>query len=253
MKVSKEDIIGVVTALEYWFGERDRAAERQQWYDDLATIAKRVESIPGATGEILEPQGVDRVPRLKITWDHEKYPLDGLGLRGRTLDGEPRVMLDDNSATENSIAIDPFQLQPGEASKVGDAVVAALLISAQAEPVPVRPPALEIAGNWELRVDLQHASRIHRLALQQSGNQLAGHQQSERFDGPVKGAIEADAIRFSFDGRHDASNISFVFEGTVRNGSMAGTVAVGAASDSSNGPVNRSQFGSGEWEARRVA
>src|SRR5712672_1621273 len=63
MKVSKEDIIGVVTALEYWFRGRDRVAERQQWYDDLAIIADRVTTIPGAKGEILEPQGVDRVPR----------------------------------------------------------------------------------------------------------------------------------------------------------------------------------------------
>jgi L-seryl-tRNA(Ser) seleniumtransferase len=253
MKVSKEDIIGVVTALEYWFGGRDRVAERQQWYDDLAVISERLTSIPGAKGEILEPQGVDRVPRLKVIWDREKYPLDGLGLRGRVLDGEPRVMLDDNSATENSIAIDPFQLQPGEAAQVGDAIVAALLISAQAEPVVVCPPALEITGNWEVRVDLQHGSRVHRLALQQSGNDLAGHQQSERFDGPVNGAIEANVIRFTFDGRHDASNISFRFEGTVQNGAMSGTVHVGAASDTSSGIVNRSQFGSGEWQARRVA
>ena len=35
MKVSKEDIIGVLAALEYWFGERDDAAERQKWDDDL--------------------------------------------------------------------------------------------------------------------------------------------------------------------------------------------------------------------------
>jgi len=52
--------------------------------------------------------------------------LDGPTLRQAVLDGEPRVMLDDNSATGNSIAIDPFQLQPGEAAQVGDAVVAAL-------------------------------------------------------------------------------------------------------------------------------
>src|SRR5438270_13342590 len=48
MKVSKEDIIGVVTALEYWFGERDTAAERQKWYEDCRVIADRVAAIPGA-------------------------------------------------------------------------------------------------------------------------------------------------------------------------------------------------------------
>ena len=123
MKVSKEDIIGVIAALEVWFGERDEAAERKRWDDDCATIAARVAQIPGVTSEVIEPAGVDRVPRLKIIWNREKYPLDGLGLRNRVLDGEPRVMLDDNSATENSIAVEPFQLQPGEAQQVGDAVV----------------------------------------------------------------------------------------------------------------------------------
>src|SRR5919202_2750760 len=69
MKVSKEDIIGVVAALEYWFGERDENAERRKWDADLATIAGRFGAIDGAHGEIIEPpQGVDKVPRLKIVW-----------------------------------------------------------------------------------------------------------------------------------------------------------------------------------------
>jgi D-glucosaminate-6-phosphate ammonia-lyase len=253
MKVSKEDIIGVVTALEYWFGERDEAAERQKWYEDCATIAARVASIPGAKGEIVEPQGVDKVPRLKIVWDRDKYPLDGLALRHRVLDGEPRIMLDDNSASESSIAVDPFQLQPGEAAQVGDAVVAALLISAQAEPAPARRPALEIAGEWELRVDFLQGSRTHRLALEQQGGNLAGHHKSAEFEGPVEGALDGDAIRFSFGQRYEASNLSYRFEGRVKNGSMGGTVHLGAASDQNSGIVNKSQFGAGEWQARRVA
>jgi hypothetical protein len=34
---------------------------------------------------------------------------------------------------------------------------------------------------------------------------------------------------------------------------MSGTVALGAASDQNSGLVNRTQFGTGEWSARRVA
>src|SRR5205823_11687673 len=65
MKVSKEDIIGVITALECWFGERDPAAERQKWYDDCAVIADRLTQFDGVRGEVIEPEGVDRVPRLR--------------------------------------------------------------------------------------------------------------------------------------------------------------------------------------------
>ena len=253
MKVSKEDIIGVVTALEYWFEERDTAAERQKWYDDCAAIGERVARLDGVHGEIMEPEGVDRVPRIKIAWDRARFPLDGLTLRQRALDGEPRVMLDDNSATDNSIAVDPFQLQPGEAAEVGDAVVAVLRSAMRAKPASTRPPTAPIAGDWELRLDFLHGSLTHRLALEQHGSELAGHQRSAQFEGPVSGALNGDTVRFSFGGRYDASNLSYRFEGRVSDGAMAGTVELGAASDSSNGIVNRSQFGSGAWQAHRVA
>ena len=253
MKVSKEDIVGVLAALEYWFGERDVEVERRKWAEDCATIAARVSQIPGATSEIIEPAGVDRVPRLKIVWDRERYPLDGLGLRNRVLDGEPRVMLDDNSAIGNSIAVDPFQLQPGEAQQVGDAVVAALLVSAQAERVPTHAPALTVAGNWELRVEFLQGARTHRLNLEQKGADLSGHQKSAQFDGPVEGALDADIVRFSFEHRYEASKLSYRFEGRLKDGAMEGTVMLGAASDQNGGVVNRSQFGAGEWRAKRVA
>jgi L-seryl-tRNA(Ser) seleniumtransferase len=253
MKVSKEDIIGVLAALEYWFEERDPDAERRKWDEDCGIIAKRIAQIPGATSEIVDPSGVDRVPRLKIAWDRERYPLDGLALRQRVLDGEPRVMLDDNSATAGSIAVDPFQLQPGEAEQVGNAVVAALLVSAQAERVAAHAPSLTIAGNWELRVAFLQGARVHRLNLEQRGADLTGHQKSAQFDGPVEGAIDAGIVRFSFEQRYEASRLCYRFEGTLKDGARAGTVVLGAASDQNGGIVNRSQFGAGEWQAKRVA
>src|SRR5215468_3768837 len=66
MKVSKEDVIGVLAALEYWFEERDQAAESQKWYDDLSIVAERVGRMPGVRGEVIEPEGVDLVPRLRV-------------------------------------------------------------------------------------------------------------------------------------------------------------------------------------------
>src|SRR5580700_3096198 len=149
MKVSKEDVNGVIAALEVWFEERDEAAERHKWDEDCAIIAERVARLDGVHGEVLEPEGVDRVPRLKIVWGRARFPLEGLALRQRVLEGEPRVMLDDNSATEDSIAVDPFQLEPGEAAQVGDAVVAALRASLRAAPQPTRPAGILVAGDWE--------------------------------------------------------------------------------------------------------
>ena len=241
MKVSKEDVIGVLTALEHWFGERDADAERHKWDEDCATIAARVAQIPGAISEIVEPAGVDRVPRLKITWDRERYPLDGLALRGRVLDGEPRVMLDDNSATGNSIAVDPFQLQPGEANQVGDAVVAALLVSAQAERAHAHAPALTIAGNWELRVEFLQGARTHRLNLEQKGADLTGHQKSAQFDGPVEGALEADTVRFSFEQRYEASKLSPIASRAGSETARWRAPSMLGATSSQNGGISQPQ------------
>jgi D-glucosaminate-6-phosphate ammonia-lyase len=251
MKVSKEDIIGVLTAVEHWFEERDHAAERQQWYDDLAVITERVEKLSGVGGKVLEPSGVDRVPLLRISWESQ-YMLDGLELRQRVLDGEPRIMLDDNSATENSIEIDPFQLQLGEAVRVGDAVTAVLREARSGKAAPVLSPSVAIAGDWELHVDFLQGSRVHRLNIEQRGADLSGHQRSAWFEGPVSGRLSGDLVQFSFNQRYEGSNISYLFDGTVRDGQMKGTVALGAATDHHAGIVNRSQFGTGQWQASRV-
>src|SRR5690349_20274354 len=60
MKVSKEDIVGVIAALEHWFGSRDPAAERKKWDADLARIAERLTQLDGVSGRFEEPRGVDR-------------------------------------------------------------------------------------------------------------------------------------------------------------------------------------------------
>jgi uncharacterized pyridoxal phosphate-dependent enzyme len=252
MKVSKEDIVGVLTAVEHWFEERDHAAERQKWYDDLAVIAERIGALHGAGGEIIEPSGVDRVPRLRVYWDRWQYPLAGLALRQRVLEGEPRIMLDDNSATENSIDIDPFQLQPGEAAQVGGAIAAVLREAGKAAPATQRLPAAEIAGNWELRVDFLQGSRTHWLDIEQRGAELAGHQRSTQFEGPITGWLSGDQIQLSFSSRYEASTICYFFDGEIRDGKMSGTAMLGAASDQNHGIVNRSQFGSGRWRASRL-
>jgi D-glucosaminate-6-phosphate ammonia-lyase len=251
MKVSKEDVIGVLTAVEYWLEERDEAAELRHWHEDLQTIARHVASVPGVGSEVIEPTGVVRVPVLRARWDG--IALDGIGLRQRLLDGNPRIMIDDTTATANSITIDPFQFQPGESAAVGKAIAAALT-AARALPIATEPaPALDLSGEWTVRVRFMHGERLHRLRLQQQGKNLSGSQESEQFAGKVIGSLTAQNIRMEFEARHEGSAIAYRFEGTVDADRMTGEVALGSATDSHRGPVNLSQFGKGQWQAQRSA
>ena len=251
MKVSKEDVIGVLTAVEYWLEERDEAAELRHWHDDLAVIAGQVATVPGVTSEVIEPKSVVRVPALRVHWDG--IALDGMGLRQRLLDGTPRIMTDDTSATANSITIDPFQFQPGEAAEVGQAIAAVLAAARTLRPAQEPAASIDLSGNWNVRVQFLHGERTHKLRLQQHGRELTGSQQSDQFEGNVIGKLTAEHVLMEFETRHEGSAIAYRFEGKVSDGKMAGEVLLGSATDNHRGPVNLSQFGKGQWQAMRSA
>jgi D-glucosaminate-6-phosphate ammonia-lyase len=251
MKVSKEDVIGVLTAVEYWLKERDEAAELRGWQADLQDIARHVAQVPGVASEVIEPAGVVRVPVLRVRWSN--VALDGLGLRQRLLEGTPRIMIDDTSATANSVNIDPFQFQPGEAVQVGKAISTALTEARSVMPGSDPAPLIDLSGEWSVRVKFLHGERLHRLVLQQRGSQLTGSQESEQFTGKVIGKLTARNVRLEFEARHEGSAIAYRFEGKVDSDRMTGEVLLGSATDNHRGPVNLSQFGKGQWQAQRAA
>jgi D-glucosaminate-6-phosphate ammonia-lyase len=250
MKVSKEDVIGVLTAVEYWLEERDETAELQRWHDDLQEIVRRVAEVPGVSSDVIEPSGVVRVPALRVRWNG--IALDGMDLRTHLLEGTPRIMIDDTAATANSVVIDPFQFQPGEAAEVGKAIAAALAAARLLEPTKEPPPVIDLSGEWSLRVQFLHGQRLHRLRLRQQGSHLTGSQESEQFAGTVVGRLTARNIVMEFEARHEGSAIAYRFEGSVNADSMTGEVLLGSATDSHRGPVNLSQFGKGQWQAERA-
>jgi len=251
MKVSKEDVIGVLTAVEYWIEERDEAVELQHWHDDLQDVARQVAEVPGVTSEVIEPSGVVRVPVLRIQWNG--IPLDGMGVRQRLLDGEPRIMIDDNSAVANSVTIDPFQFEPGEAAEVGKAIATVLKAARSVQPAKEAGTALDLSGEWSVRVQFLYGERVHKLRLRQQGTQLSGSQDSEQFAGPVSGILQDSAIIMQFEARHEGSVLAYRFEGKVDADRMTGNVHLGSGTDGHRGPVNLGQFGDGQWQAQRLA
>jgi D-glucosaminate-6-phosphate ammonia-lyase len=252
MKVSKEDVIGVLTALEIWFEHRDPIAELRRWNGDLATIGRWLD-LPGVNAEIIAPGGVVRVPRLRVSWDVGKISLSGETLRLRLLDNEPRIMLDDMATTENSFQIDPFGLQPGEADQVGRAVATALNAPvAAAKPSPLMS-GTEVSGRWDIDVSFLRGERKHRIDLQQQDGVLAGLQTSYQFEGPVTGSVEGDRVHLLFSAWHEGTMIAFRLDGTVTDGQMQGDVTLGSANHQHQGPINLAQFGGGRFHGTRTA
>ncbi len=251
MKVSKEDIIGVVTALEYWVGERDHPGERKQWAAQLDTIAKKVSAVAGVEAKVRPPSGGVKVPRLVISWDRAKIAQGGLDIRQRLLDGEPRIMLDDMEATDHSVVVDPFNMVKGEAELVGDAIARALA----AKPVAVSAPApsVKVEGKWDVTIDFGDGPATHRLELTQSDAKVGGRHKTKFFDSDVTGTIAADRVTISALHRYEGCRLGYRFEGTVNGTGMTGDVVLGTGGEAHQGPVNLAQYGKTTFTAKRVA
>lgn len=251
MKVSKEDIIGVVTALEYWTTERDHPGERKQWADDLDTIARKVTAVPGVEAKVRAPAGGVKVPRLVISWDRSKVNQAGLDIRQRLLDGEPRIMLDDMEATDRSVVVDPFNMVKGEAAVVGDALARAL--SAKPVAVAAAAPSVKVGGSWDVTIDFGDGPATHRLELTQADAKLGGRHKTKFFDSEVSGTVAGDRITVSALHRYEGCRLGYRFEGTVKDGSMSGDVVLGTGGEAHQGPVNLAQYGKTTFSAKRVA
>jgi hypothetical protein len=65
--------------------------------------------------------------------------------------------------------------------------------------------------------------------------------------------LSGNQVQLSLTSRYEASTICYFFDGEIRDGKMSGTAVLGAASDENQGILNRSQFGTGTWQANRVA
>jgi uncharacterized pyridoxal phosphate-dependent enzyme len=72
MKVGKEEIIGLLTAVETWL-KTDLSALNREWNGRVERIQKLVNTVPGVETDISIPTDGNRYPTLHISWDEEAW------------------------------------------------------------------------------------------------------------------------------------------------------------------------------------
>jgi L-seryl-tRNA(Ser) seleniumtransferase len=123
MKVGKEEIIGLVAALD-WFLAQDDAAMEAEYRKRAALVAERVQTVPSVEARIFVPPVANHVPHLLITYDRNRIKLTATEVMQRMREGNPRIEL--NPATGggpasaglpgggNAIVVGVWMLQPSE-------------------------------------------------------------------------------------------------------------------------------------------
>jgi len=130
MKVAKEEIVGLVAAVD-WFLEQDDAAMEAEYRGRAERIAEQIKRIPNVQTQIFIPEvAANHVPHLLITYDQQQIRITGKEVMQRMRAGKPRIELNPSTGGPpasaglpggaNTIVVGVWMLQPGEDKIVGN-------------------------------------------------------------------------------------------------------------------------------------
>ena len=247
MKVGKEDVMGMLAAVEMWV-KRDHKAEWKAWESWLREIATSAERVPGVTSEVLQPRGLSNYsPRLVVKWDSSKLGITGDQLSKLFYNGDPRIVLASSGrqrrgSTASMITVMPWQMKPGSASIVASELYRVLSNPPKSEKraKPSGSP-VDVSGQWDLHLDFVVGSAENALFLEQKGDSLSGTHVGEATAADIRGWVEGNEVHISSRHRYEGSGFSYTFEGKLVGDTIEGEVELGEFSP--YGPV--------KWKATR--
>jgi uncharacterized pyridoxal phosphate-dependent enzyme len=140
LKVAKEEIVGMVAAVD-WFLKQDDAAMEAEFRQRAQRIADQVAKVPTVKTQIFVPPIANHVPHLVINYDSARVRTNGREVMQKLREGKPRIEL--NPATgggpasaglpssPDTIVVGVWMLQPGEDVIVGRKLREALQAAVQ--------------------------------------------------------------------------------------------------------------------------
>lgn len=122
-KVGKEEIVGMVKALECYLQE-DHDALNKEWQQRLDLVSSEVSKVPGVTTKSFVPDIANHVPHMQILWD-KRISATPREIASALRKGKPAIVLSTGEEGE-ALSLNSFMLQPGEDKIIAEALVAVL-------------------------------------------------------------------------------------------------------------------------------
>ncbi len=110
MKVSKEEILGMLVALEIYLA-KDHQQDWMLWEKQIKLINDAAASVPGVKAEIHLPEIANHVPSLRIKWDAAKIKSTPNDIRNALRNGHPSI---ETVGGDESVDITTWMMIPGE-------------------------------------------------------------------------------------------------------------------------------------------
>jgi L-seryl-tRNA(Ser) seleniumtransferase len=111
-KVGKEEILGMVKALELFLAE-DHEALAKEWQARLEGISREITKVPGVTTSFFVPDIANHVPHMSITWDAARISVTPQQASKLLRTSKPSIVIGGGEGRPG-LAMCSFILQPGE-------------------------------------------------------------------------------------------------------------------------------------------
>lgn len=140
MKVAKEQIVGMVAAVD-WFLSQSDASMHEEFLGRANAIANRLTDIPSLRSKIVMPEIANHVPHLILTYDHDRVKIEAKEVADQLRHGTPSIELNPSTGARNSrgltgdedaIVVGVWMLQPGEEQLVAKRLHEVLTSAAKA-------------------------------------------------------------------------------------------------------------------------
>ncbi len=108
MKVNKEEIVGMLAALELYL-KKDFAKEQADFEKRAETIRSSAAAVAGVKAEVFVPEVANHVPHVRVTWDGKSLTPAAVVTAMR--DGEPSIAIRSEGP---ALVIGVWMMRPGE-------------------------------------------------------------------------------------------------------------------------------------------
>lgn len=237
MKVGKEEIIGVLTAVES-LKQRDHREELALWNSWFTHISDRVKAYPGVETRFLAPVSTNPHPKLIVQWDPNRVGLTSDRVRQLLMDGEPRVMIL-SSVDPYSIPIRAAGMNAGDEKLVADRLCEILEKAPRALPRRSQP-TVNLDGKWAVEIRYAAGSSRHALIFRVDRNRITGTHSGAQLSGPLIGYVDGDRVQVQSKLNYAPNiDIEYVFTGRITPDSISGDIDLG-------------EYGRATWTAQRA-
>jgi len=118
-KVGKEEIVGLVTALQSYV-HQDHEAELKGCYDRLERLANRLAGLDAVQIRLPPQDPSGRVPVAEMCLDEAKLGRSAYEVSRELVRGNPRIYLNERKADQGILLINPFNLTEEDAGVIAE-------------------------------------------------------------------------------------------------------------------------------------